>query len=66
MARIDSFLAQLMAYEAEALLVESGDNLYLVKSDQRMPLMQVRAGAYGAPPSTTGCHAHTPRSSVQS
>lgn len=45
MARIDTFLAQLMAYEAEALLIESGDNLYLVKSDQRMPLMQVRAGA---------------------
>lgn len=45
MARIDSFLAQLMAYEAEALLVESGDNLYLVKGEQRLPLMQVRAGA---------------------
>lgn len=45
MARIDTFLAQLMAYEAEALLVESGDNLYLVKGEQRLPLMQVRAGA---------------------
>lgn len=45
MARIDSFLAQLVAYEADALLVESGDNLYLAKGDQRLPLMQVRAGA---------------------
>jgi twitching motility protein PilT len=45
MARIDTFLAQLMAYEAESLLVESGDNLYLVKGAQRIPLMQVRAGA---------------------
>lgn len=45
MARIDSFLAQLVAYEADALLVESGDNLYLAKGDQRLPLMQVRTGA---------------------
>ncbi len=45
MARIDSFLAQLMAYEAEALLIESGDNLYLVKGEQRLPLMHVPAGA---------------------
>src|SRR5687767_14403304 len=47
MARIDSFLAQLIAYEADALVVESGDNIYLLKGDQRMPLMRVRPGAIG-------------------
>ena len=45
MARIDKFLAQLIAYQADALLVESGDNLYLRKGDNKQPLMQVKPGA---------------------
>lgn len=44
MARIDVFLSQLLTYEADALLLEGGDNLYLVKGDRRVPLMQVRPG----------------------
>ncbi|HEY4219681.1 MAG TPA: hypothetical protein VGO62_00030, partial [Myxococcota bacterium] len=47
MARIDSFLAQLIAYEAEALQIDSGDNMYLVKGDQRVPMMQVKPGQIG-------------------
>lgn len=45
MPRLDAFLAQLIQYEADALTVESGDNLYLVKGEERRPLMQARTGA---------------------
>lgn len=44
MARVDSFLAQLIAYEADALVIESGNNVYLVKGDKREALLQVRPG----------------------
>ncbi len=44
MARIDSFLAQLIAHGADALLLESGNNLYLVKGEQRLPLTHVKSG----------------------
>ncbi|MDP2340843.1 MAG: ATPase, T2SS/T4P/T4SS family [Deltaproteobacteria bacterium] len=45
MAKVDKFLTQLMAYEADALLVESGDNLYLRKGTEKKPLMDVKPGA---------------------
>ena len=44
MPRLDSFIAQLVTTEADCLLLESGNHLWLAKGDRRLPLMNVRQG----------------------
>lgn len=47
MARVDSLLAQLIAYEADALVIEGGDNAFLVKGEAKKSLLQGRSREQG-------------------
>ncbi len=44
MARIDSFIAQLVSRGGEALLLEGGNNIFLVKDGAMEPLVDARRG----------------------
>jgi twitching motility protein PilT len=44
MARIDTFIAQLVSREGEALLMEGGNNIFLVKGGAMDPLVDARRG----------------------
>jgi twitching motility protein PilT len=44
MARIDTFIAQLVQREGEALLLEGGNNVFLIKGSTMDPLVDARRG----------------------
>ena len=44
MARLDTFIAQLQNKEGEALMIEGGKNIFLLKDGQLEPLMDARKG----------------------
>lgn len=44
MARLDTFIAQLQNKEGEALMIEGGKNIFLLKDGQLEPLMDPRKG----------------------
>ncbi len=44
MARLDTFIAQLVSREGEALLLEGGNNIFLVKDGAMEPLVDPRRG----------------------
>ncbi|MDP2342543.1 MAG: type IV pilus twitching motility protein PilT [Deltaproteobacteria bacterium] len=44
MARLDTFIAQLVQREGEALMIEGGNNIFLLKGGQLEPLVDARKG----------------------
>jgi twitching motility protein PilT len=44
MARLDTFIAQLVQREGEALMIEGGNNIFLLKAGQLEPLVDARKG----------------------